>query len=354
MDKNKLYTLEKINSDELYGDTIERYKEKNHINNVYKLSSNENPYGCSKKVLDVLTNEHILSIYPDDHCSELRFELEKFYGIKNTKFLFGNGSLELIDLICKTFLNENNNAITCTPTFEVYYSLVEKYNSKINKLPLKDFKFDLDNIIDNIKHNTKVIFITNPNNPTGTLLSLNEITSFLNKVRKDIIVVIDEAYIEVIYENRPDTISLLDKYENVILLRTFSKAYGLAGLRIGYLMTHEKNVSKLEKNRLPFNMSSIIQQFAIEAIKDQDFVSEFREKNNEVKNYIYDFLDKHNVSYIKSVGNFIMIKSNKLNELNKKGFLVKGKYELMEDYIRVSIGTMNEMKLFCSVFESML
>lgn len=333
------------------GDSEKSIKEKYNLDRVIKLASNENPYGPTKKIKEVIKNYKNLGIYPDNYCTNLRKVLSNKYNIPENRLIFGNGSVEIIQMLARTLIEKDDEIITCTPTFQSYYLETYIEGGKVVELPLtKDYRFDLNSILKSITDKTKIIYISNPNNPTGTIISNKELIDFLNKVPERILVVLDEAYKEyVVDKDYPETIKLSASSNNLCILRTFSKAYGLANIRIGYAIASEELIENLEKVRLPFNISSLAENLAIKSLEDQEHLNHVVNSNRKVIEYVYKELDKNNIDYIKTQANFIFIdvkkNSNLISkELLTKGFIVRPNFPNMENYIRVTIGTMNQMK----------
>ncbi len=340
------------------GKNLEEIKKEYGLDEIVKLASNENPYGTSPKVLKSLSEIDILETYPDNYCTKLRKKLSKKYDIPEDYFIFGNGSVEIIQMISRILLDSSSEAITCVPSFSSYWSEAILQNSQIIEVPLKNYKFDLNGILEKINDRTKLIYITNPNNPTGTIVTDIELNNFLAKVPNNILVVLDEAYFEFVKNSEyPNSIRLLKKFSNICILRTFSKAYGLAGLRIGYGITSPETILELEKARVPFNASFISQIAAQTAIDDTDFVDNCIKRNKEVLEYLYNELDVLGLFYIKSEANFIMIDVKMPSEiafekLLKQGFIVRPSFPKMDTFIRVSIGTMDQIEKFINALKN--
>lgn len=330
-----------INSIDFHNLPEDEYREENIM-----LSLNENTYGCSKKVAEALKKEIVFSKYPDDNCTKLRNKISKVLNVAPNNILIGNGSGEILQIISRTYIEEDDEVITCVPTYPYYFieTVIEK--GKLITVPLKDQKFDIDGIINAITNKTKIIYITNPNNPTGTIITKEEQSKLINSVRKDVLIVFDEAYYEYVSSNKfPNTIDDIKKHENICLLRTFSKAYGLASMRIGYLVANKPIIENLNKVRLTFNVSQLSQIAAIAALDDQTFIEECREKNNKLKQYLYDKLDTLNIKYTKSESNFVFIEVNNniIREIQKEKISVKSYEYNKKQYIRLSIGLKKEL-----------
>ena len=339
----------------------EKIKSEYQLNKVIKLASNENPYGASKKIEELFTKISNIEKYPDNYCTKLRNELSKKLNVSKEKFIFGNGSVEIIQMITRILINKDDEVITCMPSFQSYFIETNIEYGKVISVPLlKGCKYNLNGILEKITEKTKIIYIPNPNNPTGTIVTHLELNQFLEKVPEDILVVIDEAYAEYVNDkNYPNSIELIDKYKNICILRTFSKAYGLAGLRIGYGISDKKIINELEKVRLPFNVSAIAQNAAIIALNDSEFLKGCIKNNREIIKFVYQKLEEYNINYIETEANFIMIDtgrdSNLISEkLQRNGFIVRPNFPNMQTFIRVTIGTKDEMKEFIECLNRIL
>ena len=243
------------------GKSEEEIKELYCLNEVYKLASNENPYGPTQKIKEA-TDKLLYSLYPDNYVTNLRNMLSKKYDLDKDMFLFGNGSVEIIQMLSRIMLDQGDNIITELPSFSSYFSEAKIQDSQIKTINFNDkYSFCLSEMISLIDNNTKMIYITNPNNPLGTIISKDEMLDFLKLVPSDILVVVDEAYGEFVRDNKFESaINYIKEYSNVCVLKTFSKAYGLAALRIGYIVADKSVINELEKVRVPFNVSTISQK----------------------------------------------------------------------------------------------
>ncbi len=301
-------------------------------------------------------------LYPDGNCTDLRNKLAQKFNLDSNQFIFGAGSDEVISMITKTYVSEGSEVITCAPTFPQYKAGTVQLGGKIIEVPLtKDYRFDLQGIIDQITDQTKIIFVANPNNPTGTIITADEQLAFIKQIPKDIIIVMDEAYVEYIKDaTYPDSIPLLAQYENMMVLRTFSKMYGLASLRIGFGMGHPELIEKINRVRNPFNVSTAAQVAAVASLEDSSFVDRTYEANVESKTYTYQRCESLGLGYIKSYANFVMIDFNKPSDemflaLQSKGYIVRPGHALgMPGYQRVSLGTKEQMKGFFDTVEAIL
>lgn len=314
------------------------------LTDVIKLASNENPFGCSSKVIDVFKENAMseVAIYPDGNATVLREKLAKKHGLKPDQFIFGAGSNEIITFIAQLFLNADDESIYATPSFTWYDTAVKSTGAKAVTIPLNDYTHDLEAMKNAITDKTKVIWICNPNNPTGTIVTSEQMKDFLENISKDIVIVLDEAYYEYAQgDNYPETIPLLDKYPNLIILRTFSKAYGLASLRVGYGVASSEVVSYLNRIRPPFNVNSLAQMLAVTALDDQDFVDNTIKKTKEGLELLYKAFDELNIPYVKSYTNFVWVETpltakEAFEKLMKKGIIIR---PFFENWIRITVGT---------------
>ncbi len=341
------------------GKPIEDVKREYGLNKVIKLASNENPLGCSPKVKDaIISTLNELAIYPDGNATDLKEMLASTLGVDVTEILPSSGSDEMIDMIAKTYINKDDEIIMADITFPRYIQTTEMMGGTPIIVPLKNFTFDLKGILSKITSKTKIIWICNPNNPTGTMVTEKEFVNFLSKVPSNILVISDEAYRE--YVTRDDyphnTIELLKKYPNLLIMRTFSKAYGLAGTRVAYTVGNKEILENINKVRGPFNVNILAQSAAMTAIKDTEFLQKSYDVNLEGKNYLYSEFDKLGLYYPPSETNHIFVNAGKNGqevfiEMQKRGVIIR---PMAGDFIRVSIGTMEENKLFIEKLKEVL
>jgi len=334
------------------GKPIEEVERELGLKNVIKLASNENPLGSSLKALAAIkSNLGVLNRYPDGNCFYLKDKLAKKLNLKPGNLIFGNGSDELIDVIIKTFVGPNEEVLTSKVSFVEYEIVSQSNNRKFRDIPLKSFKYDLKAIKKAIRKNTKAIFIANPNNPTGTYVNKKELEEFLRGLPKNLIVVLDEAYNEFVdVRDFPKSLDYINK--NVIILRTFSKTYGLAGLRIGFAIAKPEFIECMNRVRQPFNVNLLAQAAALEAVDDSAFLRRSRRTILEGKRYLYNELGKLGFECVSSVANFILVDVKQdcriiFNKLLKQGVIVRPMaiYNLKK-YIRVTIGTKKENTRF--------
>ncbi|NHM29129.1 histidinol-phosphate transaminase [Neobacillus terrae] len=329
------------------GKSIEETKREFGLEKIVKLASNENPYGCSKKVLSALReNPPKPELYPDGYATVLRETLSSAMNVQPGQLIFGNGSDELIQIISRALLHPGANTVMAAPTFPQYRHNAVLEGAEIREIPLVNGEHDLEGMLDAIDERTNVVWLCTPNNPTGTYIKNNELEAFLEKVPKDTLVVIDEAYAEyVVAEDYHDTVDLANRYGNLILLRTFSKIYGLASLRIGYGVAHPSIISNLEPAREPFNTSSFAQLAAKTAVDDKEFLNECKKQNREGLNSFYRFCDEHCLEYYPSQANFILINFKRDGDevfkyLLSRGYIVRsGKALGFPTCVRVTVGS---------------
>ena len=339
------------------GKTIQEIKEKYNLKEVYKLASNENILGPSPKISQIIkTCLDDINYYPDSYNRQLRKKLSAILKISEDSLIFGNGTDQVIEMVCDALLDDKKNIVIPDPTFLTYEKSALKNNAGIIKVSLKNFKQDVDSIKKAVNNKTSIIFLTSPHNPTGTILSGKEIESLLTDIREDILLVLDEAYVEFMdEEDRPDSLGLLKKYSNLMIMRTFSKIYGLAGLRIGYGIADMQLIKDISKLAQPFVVNQIAQQAALLSLDDTDYFDKSSEAIKSQRDKMSMQFEKGNIVYVKSSANFILIHTGKntkiiVEELLKNGFIVRdGEFLGFPNHIRVSVSTseINEKFLDC-------
>ena len=331
------------------GKPIEEVEREKGIKNIVKLASNENPLGPSplalKAIKACLKN---LNRYPDGSGFYLKQELVKIFNLKFENFILGNGSNELIDIAARTFCEKDENIVSPFPSFVAYYLAAEQLGIKLKISRLKDYSLDLDDIYELIDDKTKIVFISNPNNPTGTFFSNDKIINFIKKVKDGVLVVIDEAYIEYIGKSLVEDINIAD-FPNVLIIRTFSKVYGLAGLRVGYGIGHKDLISLMDRVREPFNVNSLSLSAAAAALKDKEYLEKVIAANETEKNYLYGEFKKIGIEFIETGANFILVKlkGQKAAEISEKlldsGVIIRPMDRFgYGDMVRITVGTHKE------------
>ncbi|WP_087971527.1 histidinol-phosphate transaminase [Oceanobacillus rekensis] len=335
------------------GKQTKEIQEEFGLRNIVKLASNENPYGYSNQVKESLSNNiPALNIYPDGYTSELRSVLTTKWDINQNQIIFGSGSEEIIQLICRSFLLPGSNVVMAIPTFPQYkhYALIE--GASVTEVPTDANGYhDMNGILKAINEQTKIVFLCSPNNPTGTVISKKDFEYFMANCPEHVLVAFDEAYKEYVNDvTDVHALTYINRYENLITMRTFSKAYGLAGLRIGYGMANNKIITTLDKVRGPFNTSSIAQKAAITAIDDQEFIERTYRFNKKVKASFESFLDSIGWKYYDSEANFLLVATpvsgmEVFQYLMENGFIIRpGELLGAPNTIRITIGKEDEMK----------
>ena len=339
------------------GKPIEELERELGIKNVIKLASNENPLGASLKVVEAIK----LSLkdahrYPDGNGYELNRAISQHLDVALEMISLGNGSNELLELIARVFVCKNTDEVIFSQYAFVVYPLVTQALGATAKVaPAKDYSHDLNAMLELINDNTKLIFIANPNNPTGTIVSDDEIYNFLIKIPSDIPVVLDQAYFE--YLNVSDeAVDWLNEFDNLIITRTFSKAYGLAGLRVGYSVCNPIIADFINRVREPFNVNHTAQVAAICALSDLDYLEESKKVNINGLRQLEKGFKKLKLTYIPSHANFIAVKFSNAkeiyNNLLKEGVIVRPVE--MENFLRISIGTTEENTYLLRALEKIL
>jgi histidinol-phosphate aminotransferase len=344
------------------GKPIEETKRQLGLKEVIKLASNENPLGPSPRAIKAIKKcLGQVNRYPDAQGFYLKKRLARYFGLVPENFVLGNGSDELIDVIIKTFLEPDENIVTADTTFLEYAIIAQINDRKVKRAPLRYFKYDLEAMLKLVDKKTKLIFIANPNNPTGTYVTKHEVADFLNALPERVVVIFDEAYDTFIdVDDYPDCLSYLKRRKNIIVLRTFSKAYGLAGLRLGYCLAAPELVSYMERVRQPFNVNSLAQAAGLAALDDREFLKKTRRLTLKGKDFIYRELSKMGLAYVPSVTNFILVDVGRdsrevFRSMLKFGVIVRDmeQYGLV-NFIRVTIGTQKENQKFIRVLKKVL
>lgn len=343
------------------GKPIEEVKQELGLTDVIKLASNENPLGPSPLALEAV-KKHLenVSYYPDGHCSILRWKLSKKLGFPPDCFVFGNGVDEIIHFIGLAFLGEGDEALMVEPSFVRYDASALLNKAICRKVPLCNFQYDVPALLSSINERTKVIFLANPNNPTGTFLSQEGLERLLKKAEGRL-VVLDEAYFEFVDDPAfPDSLSLLRDGAEIIVLRTFSKIYGLAGLRIGYGVAREETVRAIEHIREPFNVNYLAQIAAVSALDDEEHLRKTQKTIWEGKHYLYQQFEEMGLFYVPTQANFIFLDVKRdgkevFQSLLKEGIIVRT-CDIFgcPTFLRVTIGTQAQNERFIRALRKVL
>ena len=328
---------------------------------IVKLASNENPLGISPKAQMAIDEAvHDIARYPDGNSFELRKCVSDKFGVSHSQIVFGNGSNDILELVARAFLTAKDEAIYSQHAFAVYPLVTQAVGATGVVVSAKNYGHDLDGFLKAITPKTKLIFIANPNNPTGTLLNKDALRAFIHAVPANVLIVLDEAYDEYLSaENKSEAIGWLSEFDNLIISRTFSKAYGLAGLRIGFGLMHADVADMLNRVRQPFNVNSIAQVAAVASLADKDFVVRSYAANQAGMVQMTQGLSELGLEYIPSYANFVSLKVKNASKVNQQllqnGVIVRpiANYE-MPEYLRVSIGLFSENARFLSVLKTIL
>ncbi len=341
------------------GKPIEELERELGIEGSVKLASNENPLGPSKNAIKALDMKVLgaLNRYPDGGAYYLTRSLADRMNVKEDEIILGNGSNELIDIAVKTFMRPGDEAVMAWPSFVVYPMSVQAQGCSAVKLPLVDFRHDLAVMAEAIKEKTRIVFIANPNNPTGTINTREEFDRFMGRVPDGVLVVVDEAYFEYVSNtDYADSMKYLRAGRDILILRTFSKIYGLAGLRIGYGITRADIAAEMNKIREPFNTNSLAQAAALAALSDEEHVKLSIAANEEGKRYLYRELESLGVRYVPTEANFVFMfpglpAPEVYGSLLKRGVIVR---PMGEESIRVTIGLPEENRRFIEGMKEIL
>jgi len=345
------------------GKPIEEVQRELGLKRIVKLASNENPLGVSPKaqqgMIDALAETNR---YPAPDGYVLRKTLAERYDIKLENVFLGHGSEGIISLIMRTFLLDDEEAITSEGSFIAFDIQAKSRGIKLVKTPLKDYHLDLDAMADRINDKTKIIYLANPNNPTGTIFKVHQFLEFINKVPEHCLVILDEAYFEFARNDPAYPDSMQYRLDNVITLRTFSKAFGLAGVRLGYGFAHESFISNLMKIKLAFEPSSLAIAAGTAAMEDQEFLEKTVQVTSRGRKFFYELFEETGIEYIKSHANFVTIileNEEKVNvfydKMLRKGVIVRPlKAFGLPHCARISVGTEEENGIFAKALKEIL
>jgi len=340
------------------GKPIEELERELGISGSIKLASNENPLGPSPKAISAMRRVlEGLNRYPDGSGYYLSAALAKKYDVDISQVILGNGSNELIELVVRTFVQPGDEIVSADPSFVVYKMIAQAANAVNVIVPCRELRHDLDAMAEKITLKTKIVFIANPNNPTGTMNTKVEMDRFMGRVPDHVIVAVDEAYFEyVTHADYPDSLDYLRAGKNILSLRTFSKIYGLAGLRIGYGITTAQIAELMNKVRQPFNTNSLGQVGALAALGDNKHVEKSIAINNEGKQFLYQSFQRLGIAYTPTETNFIFFEApmdgrELYTVLLKQGVIIR---PMGGKKLRVTIGLPDENKRFVSELEKII
>lgn len=331
------------------------------ISNIVKLASNENPIGISAKAKVAMEKEFAdLARYPDANGYYLKAKLAERMGVGINQITLGNGSNDVLELIARVFVAPEHEVIFSQHAFVVYPIVTQAIGAKKVVIPAKDWGHDLEATAAAITPNTRMIFIANPNNPTGTWVNKTDLKAFMDKVPQDVIVVVDEAYYEYVEDSEyPQTIPWIKEYPNLVVTRTFSKAYGLAGVRAGYAVANEEITGLINRPRQPFNMNSLALAAAEAVLDDHAYLQKALDVNKSGMQQLISAFDEMGYDFIPSVTNFITVDMKQAagplyQQMLEQGVIVRpvANYE-MPNHLRISIGLEEENAKFIRVLREM-
>jgi len=343
------------------GKPIEEVERELGLSEVAKLASNENPLGPSPLALQAI-RETVdgLHRYPDGGCHPLRQGLSRRLGVQPEELCFGNGSNEILELVARAFLGPGDEAVMGHPVFLIYRSICQAVGCRIREVPLKEFTHDLRGMLQMVTRATKVVFLGNPNNPTGTCVSPTDLEDFLRALPQDVILVVDEAYREYMPRYlQPDLLKHIRAGRHLLSLRTFSKVYGLAGLRIGYGIAPAPFVEVLDRVRQPFNVNALAQRAALAALDDTAHLEETLRITEAGRRYLESQLKGLGLRFVQGVANFLLVDVGDGEAMAKallqRGVIVRsmGGYDL-PSFVRVTVGTPRENARFIQILAEVL
>ncbi len=346
------------------GKPIEELARERDLVKITKLASNENPLGPSPFAIREMTNAlWDVHRYPDMFAHQLKNELSRLYQLKPQNIILGNGSEGIIGYIVRAFLQPDEEVVTSENTFVGFLILAKSVGAKLIQVPRRsDYKYDVEAMAKKISDKTKIVYVANPDNPTGTYITKEEFDFLMKHVPAHTIVILDEAYFEFAQSQGDYPDSMNYRYDNVITLRTFSKAYGLSGIRCGYGFGHDYLIGNLHKVKLPFEPGTIAQKGAYGALRDTPHLQRTLENNKERYEELFNYLQMQGFSPIPSVTNFITFKTGSeeashflYDQLLNHGVIIRPlRANHMPDHVRVSLGTKDEMTHFYSAMEDVL
>lgn len=336
------------------------------LKQVIKLASNESPIGPSPRVIEALRG-HLNEIYryPDGSCFEMRQALSKYYGVDGRHMIFGNGSDELVDILTQIYCNPGDAVLTSSGAFSAYQISAQSVRARAIHTPLRaDLRFDLVAMAKDLVKDPKIrlVFLPNPNNPTGSYFTRDEFETFMQVAgERDVFVVLDEAYIEFVRaQDYPSGAEFQKKYKNILLLRTMSKVFGLAGLRVGLLIAPVEVIDYMNRVRKPFNINSLAQVAVVAALRDQDHIRKTQEITWQGLDYYYGELKAMGLDYVPSQGNFVLFDTGRSGEevyqaLLREGVILRPVTSYgFPRHLRLSVGLPDENKAAIAALKKIL
>lgn len=338
------------------GKTIAEVMEVHRPTRIAKLASNENRMGFSPNVTHAIAEaSKYIQDYPDPVSQKLRKKLAEYHSVGQEEVMITAGSESMISVICRTFFKANEYAVTADATFVGFYVQAGVKGIEVKKIPItENYSFDVDGIIDSVKEGVKLVYIANPNNPTGTYIPTSDYIKLIEGIPKNVLIIADEAYFEYASEIEDYPKAMDYRRENVIILRTFSKAYGLAGLRVGYGIAHPDLITQMTKTRLTFEPTTLAQAAAVAALDDSEFIKTSVERVKKGREQLYRFFDEHEVKYVKSISNSVLMvcddeqSAKKITQsMLEQGVILRRTQAFgLPNCIRITIGTEEDMQHF--------
>lgn len=343
------------------GKSVDEVKRELGLDRIIKLASNENPFGSSEHAKQAILNEvNNTSIYPDGAARALTDAVAAHLSVEHNQLIFGAGSDEVILMICRAYLIPGDEIVIADQTFPQYKHNAEIEGAITVEIPLKEGAHDLEAMLAAVNERTKIIWICNPNNPTGTIVSADELEQFVAQVPANVMVVLDEAYCEYVTDpSFRDGLDLIRRYPNVVSLRTFSKIYGLASLRIGYGVGHADVIRTINQVREPFNTTRFAQAAALAAVQDLGFIEDCRQKNAAGLQYVEQQFERMNLESFPAHGNFIMVDVGfsaieVFNALLRRGVIARAGHHKYPTHLRITIGSQEENEAMIQALEEAL
>lgn len=341
------------------GKPIEELERDIGVTNAIQLASNENPWGCSPLVLAAIRENVEIGLYPDANGYALKQALAGHLGVDPAQITLGNGSNDVLDLLARIFVAPGDQVIYSEYAFLVYALVTQAVGGVARIIPARAWGHHLEAMLQAVGEKTKLIFLANPNNPTGTYLEADALEGFIDEVPGHVVVVVDEAYFEyVTVSGYPNALAWLERHPNLVVTRTFSKVFGLAGLRVGFGVASESITDLLNRVRQPFNVSTLAQAAALAALQDMDHVQRCRDENRIQMQRLIDFCEQHGLGYIPSVANFVSVEFGEstlqvYQTLLHKGIIVRPLDNYgMPNHLRITVGRDHEMDELFSVLRS--
>jgi len=346
------------------GKPVDEVERELGLKGVIKMASNENPAGPSSKAVEVMKRHaEKMHVYPDGNCYYLKRATAEKLGVKPEQLVFGNGSDELLSFLTLAYINPGDEAVMVTPSFSEYVFAMRLMGGEIKKVPLEEdtFEYNLDNVLEQVNEKTKLIFLCSPNNPSGTVIKKGELDRFLEKLPEKVLVVMDQAYLEFATDpDHPDGVEYVKKGMPVVALRTFSKIYGLAGLRIGYGVAPEEVAADINRVREPFNVNAMAQAAALEALNDEEHLKKSRQLVNESRKHLTEGFAGLGVKPVPDQANFCFVdikvdSREAFQALLKQGVIVRtGDIFGFPTYLRITYGTIEQNNKLIEALKNVL